>query len=461
MKIKRIIVLLLLSFFIFNMFCEEDETPQEEPAVELTEEQQKLFEDYGDRLDRFDELNERQLNVFVDFGDKKQKETALNILRYREQRDKFNNMIEALKAQLASVPQGLPETFSATNGIQGLINQKIDELYALELQRQNDKADAKEISKIYLASRNSQKKGDPVKITRGSYEQNEIDFTIGSVQIFTVNRNYDSESKIYSSFGYGWSTNLDERIILGLDPGAEEIYITSCELLKTLESKIQEQRQGILETYEVTSVDSGAEEINRKFDELIEGYENLRAQAYEYSFHDYVSYAEGMKKSLKDQKETLLGKFNEDVSVLNTLTEQYNAEKTLNLEKKIKKEKSLSRKKVNEKAMFEGMDSSYEDTGLNTITVIDEGGYPHILTEIPDSVWKNETDRSISECRKLTDGKYEVVMADGTVKQYDKSGFIIKITDRNSNCICWFADGCVFDKQSPGPAFCRSLSFLT
>ena len=26
---------------------------------------------------------------------------------------------------------------------------------------------------------------------------------------------------------------------------------------------------------------------------------------------------------------------------------------------------------------------------------------------------------------------------------------------------CWFADGCVFDKQSPGPAFCRSLSFQT
>ena len=196
MKIKRIIVLLLLSFFVFNMFCEEDETPQEEPVVELTEEQQKLFDDYGDRLDRFDELDEKQLNVFVDFGDKKQKETALNILRYREQRDKLNNMIEALKAQLASVPQGLPETFSATNGIQGLINQKIDELYALELQRQNDKADAKEISKIYLASRNSQKKGDPVKITRGSYEQYDIDFTIGSVQIFTVNRNYDSESKI-------------------------------------------------------------------------------------------------------------------------------------------------------------------------------------------------------------------------------------------------------------------------
>ncbi len=26
---------------------------------------------------------------------------------------------------------------------------------------------------------------------------------------------------------------------------------------------------------------------------------------------------------------------------------------------------------------------------------------------------------------------------------------------------CWFADGCVFDKQSPGPAFCRSSSVTT
>ncbi len=435
MKIKRIIVLLLLSFFVFNMFCEEDETPQEEPVVELTEEQQKLFDDYGDKLYRFDELNEDQLNVFVEFGDKKQKETAENILRYRKERDQLDAMIEDLKKQLNGVPKGLPETFNAQNHIQAQIYAKQQEQQKLELQRLNDLEKAKKLSEIRKASKAATKKGDPVKITRGSYEQNDNDFTIGSVQVFQINRNYDSESIIYSSFGYGWSTNLDERIILGIEPDAAEIYWKSCELLTSLEEKITEQKQGILSTYEVTSVESGADEINQKFDEVTAGYVNLRDQAHDYSFHDYVSYAESMITSLGEQRETLLGKFNQDVSVLDGLKEQYRTEKADNAVKKNVMEQSDSRKTDNLKAMFLGMDSSYEETGLDTLTVIDEGGYPHILTQQGPGIWRDESDRSISKCMSLSKGGYEVYLPDGTVKQYDASGFLTVITDRNSNRI--------------------------
>ncbi len=432
---KRILILILLIISSFCIYCEEEETQTEEPAVELTEEQQKLFDDYGDHLDRFNELEDEELDVFVQYGDREQKYTAENILRYRAERDRLNDMKDALQKQLDDIPSGLPESFSLTNQIQEDIDIILEELNNLDIQQEIDIGDAKAISEIRKAAKEAQKKGDPVKITRGSYEQNDTDFTFGSVQVFQINRNYDSESVIYSSFGYGWSTNLDERIILGIEPDAAEIYWKSCELLTSLEEKITEQKQGILSTYEVTSVESGADEINQKFDEVISGFVNLRNQAHDYSFHDYVSYAESMITSLGEQRETLLRKFNQDVRVLAELKEQYRTEKSNNAIKKGVMEKSDSRKTDNLKAMFEGMDSSYEDTGLDTITIIDEGGYPHILTEKQNNVWKNETDRSISECRKLSDGKYEVVMPDGTVKQYDNAGFIIKITDRNSNWI--------------------------
>ena len=56
-------------------------------------------------------------------------------------------------------------------------------------------------------------------ITQGAYEQNEKD--IGFIQAggFYITRKYRSDSKVTSSFGYGWSTTLDERIILGVQPG--------------------------------------------------------------------------------------------------------------------------------------------------------------------------------------------------------------------------------------------------
>ena len=67
----------------------------------------------------------------------------------------------------------------------------------------------------------AEKGGDPVRITNGVYEQEEADILISGIQNYEVKRIYTSDNTIISSFGYGWATNLDERIFLGIDPNKD------------------------------------------------------------------------------------------------------------------------------------------------------------------------------------------------------------------------------------------------
>ena len=82
------------------------------------------------------------------------------------------------------------------------------------------------------------------------------------------------------------------------------------------------------------------------------------------------------------------------------------------------------------------MGKEYEETGFNSITVIDENGAPHVLyeTEEGSKIWKNADDNQITKCEK-TDTGYTLYLADGTIKNYDEPGLLTSITDRNGNCI--------------------------
>lgn len=427
---KKFLAIVILFFTMFSLFAEKPETNP-------TEEQQGIIDKYGDDLDKFYELSDSDLDTFINFGDKDQKKMAEWVREYRKRRDELLRDIQRLNNLKDNIPEGLPETYSATNGIQDQIDQKIEELREENEKRDRDRKRAQEISEQRKAAKDSQKKGDPVKITRGSYEQNETDFTIGTVISFSINRQYDSESTIYSGFGYGWSTNLDERIILGIDPDAESVYKASTKLVNNLVKNITEQENGILKTYEVSSIENGAKEIREQFQTIIDGFKSVEAKAQNYSFPDFASEARSSISKLESQRNSLLNKFNEDVRILENLRKQLAEEIPVNEVNKKRYEKTCTRKSANSKVMFRGMDRSFEEIGLEQITVIDEGGYPHILTETGEDslVWKKDGDRSIGTCRRLSDGKYEIPLSDGTVKLYDSNGLLIKITDRNSNYV--------------------------
>jgi hypothetical protein len=73
---------------------------------------------------------------------------------------------------------------------------------------------AKEYIANKKAEREAKRQGDPVLITTGQYLLEETDIEI-SGSSFTISREYVTGETVVGSFGRGWSTGLDSRIIRG------------------------------------------------------------------------------------------------------------------------------------------------------------------------------------------------------------------------------------------------------
>ena len=110
-----------------------------------------------------------------------------------------------------------------TNDTVAEINADQAEIAAEEEAGQEEQEENLEEVNDTKEKKNSDKSGDPVRISSGYYEQTENDFDCGNGVSFVLSRKYESDNQIVSSFGYGWKTNLDERIILGIDANVADI----------------------------------------------------------------------------------------------------------------------------------------------------------------------------------------------------------------------------------------------
>ena len=423
---KRIIVFLFCMMVVLNGYAKEEKTP--------TEQQQTILDNYGEDLHEFEHYSDQYLEVFVEFGDEEQHDLAQEILAYRKKRDELAAKINALNAQKEKIDKNSCCYGPVKNSFETQINALQNQLDALDAEEKEKQEDRKEKSEQRKQAKQSKKEGDPVKITRGSYEQNETDITTGTVFPFYVNRNYDSESQITSSFGYGWTTNLDERIILGTEPGAERIYNQTCEFIEELSSKTKQFEKDIKQKYEITDLQTGRTQIENRVNQIISSYRSFSQEARSSGFSDFASSADSMAEDLIRKRNSLLSNYDSDSKYLKGLKDLCQTKQKENIENKRRMEESFRREERNKKAMFLGMDSSFEATGLETITWIDENGYPHIMDEVSDGLWKREDDKTISECQQ-TNNVYKIVFFDGTIKEYDYYGFIVKKTDRNGNKI--------------------------
>ena len=355
-------------------------------------------------------------------------------LHTEKKRDELSAKINALNAQKEKIDKNSCCYAPVKQSIEDHIKEYQNQLDALEKEEKEKQEGRKEKSEQRKQVIQSKKEGDPVKITRGSYEQNETDITTGTVFPFNVNRNYDSENTIISSFSYGWTTNLDERIILGTEPGAEVIYRQTCQFLEELSSKIKKLEKDIKQKYEVTDLTTGRSQIESKVNQIISSYRSFSQEARSSGFSDFAATADTMAEELTRKLDSLLLHYDADIEYLKELKELYGTKQKENIENKRRMEESFRREERNKKAMFSGMDSSFEATGLETITWIDENGYPHILNEVRAGLWNDIDEKNLLECVQ-TDGGYKIYFCDGTEKEYDYYGFIVKITDRNGNKI--------------------------
>ena len=255
--------------------------------------------------------------------------------------------------------------------------------------------------------------GDPVRITTGAYEQTETDILKQNVINLIVQRVYQSTKDVTGSFGLGWSTNLDERVILGTKANVQDIYDAYAEYLLELETNLKAMENQIKEDFFVEDPYSVVDEANIR----IKTAEELLKKLNE------------LKKEYEDTKKK---------------TEE--AEQELQMTK--------SRKERNKKAMFKGLGLYFEETGLDTVTYVDERGYPYLMYQHENysNVWQSK-DR---DCVCVFENDEYTVYKGSVKKTCDYKGFIIRETDYYGNTIEYIRDEdekIKFIKSSFGESF--------
>ena len=279
---------------------------------------------------------------------------------------------------------------------------------------------------------NSETTGDPVKTTTGAYIQSSNDIKTAS---FELTRYYESDRTAVSAFGQGWCSNLDERIILGTQPMAAEVYEQMNKNVESLQKQKEDLEQLVCTNLTVTSVDTALEEIEQKVSQAY----NILSQA-----QNFVPELDITADEVLTQAQTKIDQLLNDKNLLDQYFIQLEELKS-SIAKSQKEAEAYAeqtyypdkdRRSRNAYVYYAGDDLNKYETGLSTITLIDSQGYPHLLSEDQNnsSVWKNDDDKSIVECHMQGNG-YELVQADGTKKNFDKNGQLIKITDRNDQTI--------------------------
>ena len=302
-------------------------------------------------------------------------------------------------------------------------------------------------------TKNEPEDGDPVKLASGTYEQKDTDISIGNLPVINITRRYSSGNKIISSFGQGWFTNLDQRIILGTTPQDSQLIEKQQEQVATLEAAITQLQNTIITAYKTDSFENAENDLLEKksrcqenlteTQEILNSLIELEDEAEGYTPYETI-------RQLRIDAETLCNKIENKISTIeqdilnlkNDLLElaglQEKHTQAVQKQNQLAEELqlSLTRRQHNSKVMFAGMDLAYEETGLDTITVIDEEGYPHLLyeTEKNSGIWKPNYISKFTECINAGNN-FILYEKDGTQKYYDDNGFLVKILDRNSNYI--------------------------
>ncbi len=404
----------LLCFFCVSVFCEEGDggAASQGPTEAMTD---------------------SQLEGYVTGGTEEESETASQILndRHKSRIADLQRRMSELITELDSVNTN-HNTESNAAEINAELNELNAELTMLQNQVAEEKKENKDTSANQLAEKDSATPGDPVKASVGSYLQQETDISNG---MFEVKRKYESNNKIISSLGYAWTFNLDQRIILGTEPDVDEVYNKmwiKCIRLSGMESAFKKK---IVAKYKVSSLEKGLDELNSKMSYCQE-VEN-RAQQLADENHGEIDLSSLFtaidSKKAAVQKE--INDYKNDLLYLNELKKESKAaaQEFSEYEENII-QKNNQRKLCNLKVKFEGTDAHFEETGFDTITIIDEEGNPHILyeTEEGSEIWKNEDDLNYVECIK-TGSNYKVTQNGGEIKLFNEDGFLISITDRNEN----------------------------
>ena len=455
MKIKKVISLILLSCTLCLCFAGTGRT-YPDPNVGMTDDQLKEIESYGTETqsEKAKEiLNGRSIAKIIqklletlEAGIRRRKGFKDSLDDFTEEKD--DSLIEALLDIISNFSNNYDnKSHNLDQTISGNLLNNLENAF----------------KKI------AQKLGDPVRLTDGVYEQNETDFSTGNTNRIEVTRKYQSTVQTSGSFGYGWETNLDSRIILGIDP-IEKLYQV-IEALKQYQNCLNENvgklESELADYYKVSSIYNAESEIREKIN-IIESdlsevpfmeiealdvkekaqsyYEyNLSIQAQD-EYYELEHYKEDAQNGIEKLK-TDINLARNDAQKLDELKNEitYNEASLKEYNRRI--QISNERKARNVRVRLEGSDKAFEETGTDTITFIDENSVPHVLYETSEG-WKVKDNEKISsgandilaceivQNNEFSENAYYVVkFRNGSKNYYDSYGLFIGKADINNNCV--------------------------
>ncbi len=349
--------------------------------------------------------------------------------------DSLRNFLSNLKDSVYDAMQSLiGKTKESVEGMETDAD-AVDE----EAETENTEGEDSESSK-----KNSDLAGDPVSIATGEYVQNNSDVEISG--LFSVERTYRSGNTMAGSFGLGWSTNLDERIIFGLS-GAEKKILNKLEENRAFYNwKYGELSNAFYNEYHVSSVGGARGEIEvrirndkeylKSAQDAIDAAEMISS----YSRGNRLNEAQEKYNEIKNDIavcEKILNDLDSQVRFVNELSTKINEanQKTGEYFLKLEKDKSIA--SSNQKALRKGVLEIFQKTGTDTLTIIDGKGIPHRFRSTQSDEWLPDTsdERIYKSIKKDKNGGFTVLQCNGCQKTFSESGLITRIEDRNGNYV--------------------------
>ena len=228
----------------------EEEARQAELARLEAERQAELARQEAERQRQ---EAERQAEIARILAEEKAKAEA-------QRKQELQNEISELITEIQSINTNNNKT-SDEQAISQKITELQQELVALEIESATTKETNIEENITVAETLNSTVTGDPVKTTTGSCIQTSNDIAAGW---FQITRYYESDRTTVSSFGTGWCSNLDERIILGTQPMVQQVYDEMTTNLQKLRNKQEDYQTFICTNLDVNSVETARQEIEEK-----------------------------------------------------------------------------------------------------------------------------------------------------------------------------------------------------
>ena len=415
--------------------------------------------------DPTENMSMEELNDIANNGSSSQKTEALNIIakiEHKKENDRLESECGSLKTQVQTAADAEKENPAAPaeqekppeTGKDPQIQNAQTEQKKQEDDKNTGTQENKKIIRQKEYEKNSEQAGDPVRITEGVYEQNETDIGFSQAHGFYIQRHYLSNNPVISSFGYGWSTNLDERIIKGLEADYENYQNALEQYSQNLSDIISEYESQVKQAYGLSNVFEGDQEYEERKNlsvqslelqkELLVKSQNLlnEAQGYEAAesieqlIQEQADSIDALEIKITEYETAIIEIQNHQKKLL-SYKELYETSLATLLQNQRSYELSTQIHEHNKELMFQGLPLSYEETGLDSLILIDEQGYPYVFNQSPENsqLWQSSSKQFNCIRTGQNENSFRLIQNDGIIKEFDSSGFITRIWDRNENWV--------------------------